>query len=75
MVGRRRVSSLAAQLGSGKVGQLGTGKAVSGRPLPAGEAASWGGAEPLRMHPRSPTYTALVQPVWEERAQSRRRGA
>lgn len=43
VVGRRRVSSLAAQLGSGKVGQLGTGKAVSGRPLPAGEAASWGG--------------------------------
>lgn len=55
VVGRRRVSSLAAQLGSGKVGQLGTGKAVSGRPLPAGEAASWGG----RAAAHAPTLTHL----------------
>lgn len=46
------------------------GKAASGRPLPAGEAGL------LRMHPLSPTLTpAPAQPVWEERAQPRGRGA
>ena len=55
-----RLSWALARWGSWEPG----GKAVSGRPLSAGEA--W----QLRMHPHSPTLTpAPAQPVWEERAE------
>ena len=73
--GSGRVSSLAAQLGSGEVGRPGTKKAVSGRPLPAGEAASGRRPGLPRMHPHCPHSAAPAQPVWEEEAQPRGRGA
>lgn len=51
------MSSLAAQLGSGEVGRSGPGKAVSGRPLPAGEAASAG---PAATHAPPTAHTRLL---------------
>ena len=79
-VGRQRtagsgcVSSLAAQLGSGEVGQPGTRRAVSGRVLPAGEAVRGPGLRACTPTPRT-TLALLLHNQFGRKGNSPKGGA